>query len=157
TATSAWPTPITDALAFASRPRNSLAKPGSFRKTLRNAAIRRGSCGRYHFARDGKAIQMGRDPAGSSGRRAEGDGACAVRLRPGDAGDACRPYPALAPRPCAHSLNRYIEGGRAARRQGRGDLGGLPGAEVRVCRPGTRCAKFLAYDAQHHGAREGAL
>ena len=127
------------------------------RKAKRNAAIRRGSCGRHHFARNGKAIQLGRDPASLSRRRAEGDGARAVRLGPGDAGYAGRPYPALTPRPCAHSLNRYLEGGRAAWRQGRGDRCGLPRAEVRVCRPGTRRAEFLAYDAQHHGAREGAL
>ena len=100
---------------------------------------------------------MGRDPASSSRRRAEGDGARAVRRRPGDAGHAGRPHPALAPRPRAHPLDRYREGGGAARRQGRGDLRGLPGAEIRVCRPGTRRAEFLAHDAQHHGAREGAL
>src|SRR6516165_4832688 len=59
--------------------------------------------------------------------------------------------------PHAHALDRYFEGGRAARRQGRGDRRGLPGAEVRVCRPGTRRAELLAHDPQHHGARKGPL
>ena len=84
-------------------------------------------------------------------------GTRAVRRGPDDAGHAGRPDPALAARPCPHPLDRHLEGGGAARRQGGGDLGGLPRAEVRVCRPGTRRAEFLAHDAQHHGAREGAL
>src|ERR1700683_4925258 len=78
--------PTADALAFVRRPRNSRAKP---------SAIRRGSCGRHHFARDGKAIQVGWDPSGSSGWRAEGDGARAVWRGPGNAGHAGRPRPAL--------------------------------------------------------------
>ena len=81
----------------------------------------------------------------------------AVRLRLRDAGHAGRPHPALAARPCAHPLDRHLEGRGAARRQGGGHLRGLPRAEVRVCRPGARRAEFLAHDAQHHGAREGAL
>ena len=109
------------------------------------------------LARYSKALQVGWNPAGSSRRRAEGHRDGAVRLRPGDAGHAGRPHPALTPRPCAHPLDRYLEGGGAARRQGGGDLRGLPRAEVRVCRPGTRRAELLAHDAQHHGAREGAL
>ena len=84
-------------------------------------------------------------------------GTRAVRRRPRDAGHAGRPHPALAARPRAHPLDRHLEGGGAARRQGGDDLRGLPRAEVRVCRPGARRAELLAHDAQHHGAREGAL
>jgi len=58
--------------------------------------------------------------------------------------------------PCAHPLDRYRAGGFAARRQGGGDLRGLPGAEVRIFRPGTRCAELLAHDA-HIMAREKVL
>ena len=133
---------------------------GTVRATLqdkRNAATRRGSCERCDRARYGKNIQMGRDPAGSARRRAEGDGEGAVRRRPGDARHAGRPHPAFAARPCAHPFDRCLEGGGAARRQGGGDRRGLPRAEIRLCRPGTRGTELLAHDSQHHGAREGAL
>src|SRR5258708_38021722 len=91
-------TPIADALAFARRPRNSLAKPSATRQSGEGAR------GRHHFAPNRKAIQMGRDPSGSPRWRAEGDGARAVRRGPGEAGYAGRPHPALAPRPWAQSL-----------------------------------------------------
>ena len=62
--------------------------------------------------------------------------------------------------PHAHARIRSIDTSKAAALPGvkaviTGD--GLPRAEVRVCRPRAGRAELLAHDAQHHGAREGAL
>ncbi len=120
-------------------------------------ATRRGSCERRDRARYRSTIQMGWNASGSSRRRAEGHRNCTVRRRPDDAGHGGRPDPALTACPRAHPLDRCLEGGGAPRRQGGRDLRGLPRAEVRVCRPGARCAELLAYDPQHHGARASPL
>ncbi len=66
-------------------------------------------------------------------------------------------HPALAARACPHPLDQHREGEGAPRREGGGDLGRLPGAALRLCRARAGGAELLAHDAQHHGAREGAL
>ena len=94
---------------------------------------------------------------GAPRRRAEGDGPRPIRRGLHPARHAVGQDPALAARACAHPLDRHIESGGAAGRQGGDDGGGPSRPEVRLRRPRARRREFLAHDAQHHGAREGAL
>ena len=62
--------------------------------------------------------------------------------------------------PHAHARIRSIDTSKAAALPGVKAVmtcEGLPRAEVRLRRPRARRGEFLAHDAQHHGAREGAL
>ena len=62
--------------------------------------------------------------------------------------------------PHAHARIRSIDTSKAAALPGvkavvTGE--GLPGPQIRVCRPRAGRGQFLARHAQRHGAREGAL
>ncbi len=62
--------------------------------------------------------------------------------------------------PHAHARIRSIDTSKAAALPGVKAVitcQGLPRDEVRLRRPGAGRAELLAHDAQHHGAREGAL
>ena len=116
-----------------------------------------GSCERHRRDRLGKALQVGRNPADPSGRRAQGDRTRHVRRRLQAARHAVRQDPALAARPRAHPLDRHLGRREAAGREGGDDGEGPAGPEVRLHRPRARRGEFLARHPQHHGAREGAV
>ena len=62
--------------------------------------------------------------------------------------------------PHAHARIRSIDISKAAALPGVKAVvtsADFPEQKFDVCRPGTRGAELLAHDAQHHGAREGAL
>ena len=106
----------------------------------------------------GKALQVGRNPADPSGRRAQGD-----RPRACTAPTSRLPgmlYGKILRSPHAHARIRSIDTSAAEKLPGVKAVmtaEGPPGPEVRLRRPRARRAELLAHDAQHHGAREGAV
>ncbi len=113
-----------------------------------------------HGGRDqlsGTKTEAHRHESGAPRRGAEGDRARPVRRGLHSARHAVGQDPALAARACAHPLDRHVESAGADGRQGGDDSGRPARSEIRLRRPRARRREFLAHDAQHHGAREGAL
>src|ERR1700720_865564 len=142
--------PIADSLAFACRPRNALAKPSATRQSGEVAVD------------DITSREAVKQFKWVGTRPVRPDGVPKVTGFPQYGADLAMPgmlVGCILRSPHAHARIRSIDTSKAATLPGVKAVvtsADFPEQKFEYVRPGTHRAEFLAYDAQHHSAREDA-